>query len=99
MDAYIKEIKKNLHLSGQLSMVLEMLMTRDVVSKDELLQSIKDYNPRIPHSPSTVRMVIYRLRSYLIKHGFHIQSRYGEGYYLPPADKALLKPMIAGEVS
>jgi DNA-binding response OmpR family regulator len=97
MDAYIKEIKKNLNLSGQLSMVLEMLLTRDVVTKDDLLQAIIDFNPRIQHSTSTVRMVIYRLRSCLMKHGFHIQSKYGEGYYLPPSDKALIRPMIAGE--
>lgn len=97
MDTGVKEIKKNLNLSGQLSMVLEMLLTKDMVTKVELLQAIVDFNPRIPHCSSTVRMVIYRLRTCLMKHGFHIQSKYGEGYYLPASDKTLLKAMVAGE--
>lgn len=99
MNTNIKEIKKNLNLSGQLSMVLGMLLDQPIVTKPELLRAIEDFNPRIPHSASTVRMVIYRLRSLLLKHGFHIQSKYGQGYYLPAADKALIKALASGELA
>jgi len=94
MNALLKEIKTGLNLSAQLSMLLELLLLKQEVTKDELYQAIVDYNPRIQHSKSTVRMAIYRLRHVLATKGFHIYSRYGEGYYMPPSDKALLKAMI-----
>jgi len=96
MHATLKEIKTGLNLSAQLSMILELLLAKQEVSKDELYQAIVDYNPRIQHSKSTVRMAVYRLRHVLASKGFSIHSRYGEGYYMPPSDKTLLKAMIRG---
>lgn len=96
MNATLKEIQTGLNLSAQLSLILELLLRKQSASKEEIYQVIVDYNPRIQHSMSTVRMAVYRLRHVLETYGFHIHSRYGEGYYIPPSDAALLRAMVRG---
>jgi hypothetical protein len=84
------EIKRVLGLPTQLAKLLQLLLAKDRVRKDDLSDLISTYyGTRQYHNAD--RMVVYRLRSRLLKQGYVVHSQYGEGYYMAPSDKALIR--------
>jgi DNA-binding response OmpR family regulator len=96
-SAYILDIKRVFKLSTQLSMVLELLLTKHMVRADDLKPLFSTFHGDRPHHNAD-RMIIYRLRNRLLKLKVCILTQYGEGYYLKPADKAYLKGILMGVV-
>jgi hypothetical protein len=84
------EIKRILGLPTQLAKLLLLLLEKNRVRKDDLSDLISTYyGTRQYHNAD--RMVVYRLRSRLLKQGYVVHSQYGEGYYMDPSDKALIR--------
>jgi len=84
------EIKRILGLPTQLAKLLQLLLKKDRVRKEDLSELISTfYGTKQYHNAD--RMVVYRLRSRLQKHGYVVFAQYGEGYYLSPSDKALIR--------
>lgn len=84
------EIKRIFGLPTQLALLLQMLLKKDRVRKSDMSDLISTFHGgRQYHNAD--RMVVYRLRSRVKDHGFVIYSQYGEGYYLSPADKSVIR--------
>lgn len=84
------EIKRVLGLPAQLAKLLQLLLRKDRVRKNDLSDLISTFHGgREYHNAD--RMVVYRLRSRLQRQGYTVHSQYGEGYYMSPSDKALIR--------
>lgn len=84
------EIERVFGLSPQLARLLQMLLAKDRVRKDDISDLISTYHSINPYHNAD-RMVVYRLRKRLKDHGVVLLVQYGEGYYLGAADKALIR--------
>lgn len=94
-SAYILDIKRKLGLSTQLSMVLELLILKKVVRKDDLKPLFSTFHGDKPYH-SVNRMMLYRLRKRLDEMNICIFSQYGEGYYIKVSDRAYLVGILEG---
>jgi len=84
------EIKRVLGLPTQLAKLLQLLLKKDRVRKEDLSQLISTFHGgREYHNAD--RMMVYRLRSRLQWQGYVVHSQYGEGYYLLASDKCLIR--------
>lgn len=84
------EIKRVLGLPTQLAKLLQMLLEKDRVQKKDLSDLISTFHGGKEYHNAD-RMVVYRLRARLLKQGYMVHSQYGEGYYMAPSDKALIR--------
>jgi hypothetical protein len=88
------EIKRVFGLPTQLAKLLQILLKKDLVRKNDLSELISTfYGTKQYHNAD--RMVVYRLRSRLQKQGFVVFAQYGEGYYLSPSDRSLIRGRLA----
>lgn len=71
------------------NIILGLLMRRPVVSNDEMGLFLSE----IGHAcqPSNIKVAISKLRKKLHPYSIEISNRYGDGYSLTPASKALLR--------
>ncbi len=87
------EIKRVFGLPTQLAATLQLLLKRDRVTKTDLSNLISTFHgDRRYHNAD--RMIVYRLRSKMETHGVVVFSQYGEGYYLNPVDKSLIRERL-----
>ena len=96
-SSYILDIKRTFGLSTQLAAVLELLLLKPVVNKEDLKPLFSTFHGSRPHHNAD-RMIMYRLRSRMADMKICIFSQYGEGYYLKAADKAYLRGILEGLV-
>lgn len=89
-SAQLIEIEKVFGLSPQLARLLQLLLSKDRVRKDDIFHLISTYHSARPYHNAD-RMVVYRLRTRMREHGVLVLVQYGEGYYLSAADKAVLR--------
>jgi len=89
-SAQLIEIERTFGLSPQLARLLQLLLERDRVRKDDISNLISTYHSIRPYHNAD-RMVVYRLRKRLKDHGVVLLVQYGEGSYLSPADKSILR--------
>lgn len=94
-SAYILDIKRTFGLSTQLASVLDLLLEKTVVRKEDLVPLFSTFHSDKPYH-SVNRMMLYRLRKKLDGIKVCIFSQYGEGYYLKAADKAYLRGILEG---
>lgn len=84
------EIQRIFSLPMQLAVLLQMLLKKDRVRKSDMSNLISTFHSdRQYHNAD--RMIVYRLRARIKDHGFVIYSQYGEGYYMAPADKSVIR--------
>jgi hypothetical protein len=94
-SSYILDIKRTFGLSTQLAAVLELLLLKAVVNKEDLKPLFSTFHGDKPHH-SVNRMILYRLRKELESMNICVFSQYGEGYYLKVSDKAYLRGVLEG---
>ena len=94
-SAYLLDIKRTFELSTQLAAVLELLLEKTVVRKEDLVPLFSTFHADKPYH-SVNRMMLYRLRKKLEGINICVFSQYGEGYYLKAADKAYLRGILEG---
>ena len=87
------EIKRVFGLPTQLASFLQLLLQRERVRKDDLSKLISTFHGDRPYHNAD-RMIAYRLRAQMEKHGVVIFSQYGEGYYLKAVDKSLIRDRL-----
>jgi hypothetical protein len=85
-SAQLIEIERTFGLSPQLARLLQLLLERDRVRKDDISTLISTYHSSRQYHNAD-RMVVYRLKD----HGVVLLVQYGEGYYLSPADKSIIR--------
>jgi DNA-binding response OmpR family regulator len=88
------EIKRIFGLPTQLAAMLQLLLRHDRVTKAGLSNLISTFHGDRPYHNAD-RMIIYRLRSKMEKHGVVVFSQYGEGYYIKAVDKAIIRDRLA----
>ena len=92
-SAQLLEIKRIFGLPTQLAAMLQLLLRHDRVTKTDLSALISTYHGDRPYHNAD-RMIIYRLRSKMEKHGVVVFSQYGEGYYIKAVDKAIIRDRL-----
>lgn len=94
-SAHILDIKRTFGLSTQLASVLDLLLDKTIVRKEDLVPLFSTFHADKPYH-SVNRMMLYRLRKRLDGVKVCVFSQYGEGYYLKAADKAYLQGILKG---
>lgn len=79
---------------AQLAAVIKVLYTHPIVGYNSLVSVANAYGHTQDHDHTYVRMMIYRTRKILAKHGIKIESRPLFGYAIDAKGKAKIKEMI-----
>lgn len=80
--------------SPQLTAVIKSLYMYPVVGINALIAIADTYGHRDEHDSTYVRMLIYRVRKILKKHGIKVECRPLLGYFIGKKGKAKMKEML-----
>lgn len=81
-------------LTGSESRVFGVLMAREVATKDAVMAALYRDTSKDEAEIKIVDVLICKARKKLAPFGVSIETRWGEGYFLTPATKALVREML-----